>query len=85
MALQLEIDCFCVFTLTKTNTNSIVDNPSEMQEDLVLGKKMASGGFGTVYKAGLIDAADPNAAPRDVILKKVPFPKPPFLLAITQP
>ena len=48
-------------------------NQGGMQEDLVLGKKMASGGFGTVYKAELLDAADPDAPSRDVILKKVPL------------
>lgn len=42
-----------------------------VQEDLVLGKKLASGGFGTVYKAGLIDHNLSNSEARDVILKKV--------------
>ena len=51
--------------------SAVIDDSLVPQEDLVLGKKMASGGFGTVYKAELSDQADPRAEPRDVILKKV--------------
>ena len=43
----------------------------DTQEDLVLGKKLASGGFGTVYKAELLEHSLPDSEARDVILKKV--------------
>jgi hypothetical protein len=35
-----------------------------------MGKKLATGGFGTVYKADLLDGSPQN--PRPVIVKKVP-------------
>ncbi len=41
-----------------------------LQDNLRLGKKLATGGFGTVFKADLIDDEDPNDV-RDVIVKKV--------------
>ncbi len=43
-----------------------------LQDNLRLGKKLATGGFGTVFKADLTDDEDPNDV-RPVIVKKV-FP-----------
>ncbi len=43
-----------------------------VQDNLVLGKKLASGGFGTVYRADLIDVDQANEPiKKDVIVKKV--------------
>lgn len=43
-----------------------------MQDDFILGKKLASGGFGTVYRADLVDTdADGETFKKDVIVKKV--------------
>ena len=39
-----------------------------VQEDIVLGKKLASGGFGTVYRGDLVDEDDKERA---IIVKKV--------------
>lgn len=39
-----------------------------MQEDIKLGKKLAQGGFGTVFKAELIE--DDEITP--IVVKKVP-------------
>lgn len=41
-----------------------------LQDNLRLGKKLATGGFGTVFKADLIDDEDPRDV-RSVIVKKV--------------
>ena len=43
-----------------------------LQDNLRLGKKLATGGFGTVFKADLTDDEDPNDV-RSVIVKKVLF------------
>ena len=42
-----------------------------LQDNLRLGKKLATGGFGTVFKADLIDDENPGDV-RSVIVKKVP-------------
>ena len=42
------------------------------QDDFTLGKKIATGGFGTVYSADLDDGTTPGGRP--VIIKKVTFP-----------
>ena len=41
-----------------------------LQDNLRLGKKLATGGFGTVFKADLTDDENPNDV-RSVIVKKV--------------
>ncbi len=44
--------------------------PMSVQDSVRLGKKIATGGFGTVYRGDLIDDEAPGEA-RAVIVKKV--------------
>ena len=39
------------------------------QDDIIMGRRVATGGFGTVFKAQLVDPDTNNV--RDVIVKKV--------------
>lgn len=47
-----------------------IENPVLLQDNLRLGKKLATGGFGTVFKADLTDDENPNDV-RSAIVKKV--------------
>ena len=42
---------------------------ASLQENVRLGKKLATGGFGTVYRADLVD--EETGEEREVIVKKV--------------
>ena len=45
------------------------EQPSMLQDDFKITKKIATGGFGTVYRAELDDGKTPGGRP--VIIKKV--------------
>jgi hypothetical protein len=49
---------------------SVSVRPSMLQEDIRLGKKLASGGFGTVFRGDLLDIYPEPELP--VVVKKVP-------------
>ena len=61
-ALRVALENPCMSMIVKTTLL--------LQDNLRLGKKLATGGFGTVFKADLTDDEDPNDV-RSVIVKKV--------------
>lgn len=50
------------------HVNAWLSNDMNLQDNVVLGKKLAQGGFGTVYRGELLED---NGKTEDVVIKKV--------------